>query len=193
MDDAALKDMSAVILHPADNFEFSSIPAIMDTNEKFNHLIIPADKKHIDNTVKKIFSKMKHVNAGGGLITNKKGEFLMIFRRGVWDLPKGWQENGEDIKKTATREVEEETGIKAKRGNLLCVTHHTYHLGKKFIIKHTYWYAMNYDGKSKPAPQTEEEITECRWIKKNKIKDYLDNSYLSITEVFKAADALKRK
>ncbi|MCI1720534.1 MAG: NUDIX domain-containing protein [Bacteroidales bacterium] len=183
----AANDINAILFHPSENFDFSTIPDIMEKNEKFNHFIIPTDKANQEATFNKIFSKMTHVNAAGGLVTNKKGECLMIFRRGVWDLPKGWQEKGEDIKKTATREVEEETGIKAKRGNLLCITHHTYHMGKKFIIKHTSWYAMSYDGKSTPAPQTEEEITECSWIKRSKIKECLKNSYLSIAEVFKSA------
>lgn len=186
----ATNDINAVLFHPADNYNLSTIPKLMDKNEKFNHFIIPTEPKMEEKTYDKVFSKMTHVNAAGGLVTNKKGEYLMIFRRGVWDLPKGWQEKGEDIKKTATREVEEETGIKAKRGNLLCITHHTYHLEKKFIIKHTNWYTMTYSGSSVPVPQTGEEITECRWIKKSKIKEYMENSYASIAEIFRAAEII---
>ena len=55
--------------------------------------------------------KYLEVNAGGGLVTNTKGEFLLIRRSGLWDLPKGHQEPGEDIGATALREVEEETGV----------------------------------------------------------------------------------
>jgi 8-oxo-dGTP pyrophosphatase MutT (NUDIX family) len=186
----AAKDINAVLFHPAENYNLSTIPKLMDKSEKFNHFIIPTEPKMEEKVYDKVFSKMTHVNAAGGLVTNKKGEYLMIFRRDVWDLPKGWQEKGENIKKTAVREVEEETGLKPFVGKLLCTTHHTYHLENKFIIKHTNWYAMTYNGSYVPVPQTEEEITECRWIKKGKIKEYLESSYLSIAEVFRAAEII---
>ena len=41
------------------------------------------------------------VNAAGGLVTNEKGEFLLIRRSGLWDLPKGHQEAGEVLEDTA--------------------------------------------------------------------------------------------
>ena len=36
------------------------------------------------------------VDAGGGVVFNSQGEFLIIKRNGVWDLPKGKLEKGED-------------------------------------------------------------------------------------------------
>ena len=42
---------------------------------------------------------------------NERGEFLSIYRNGVWDLPKGKLEKGEDFQSAAVREVEEETGM----------------------------------------------------------------------------------
>jgi hypothetical protein len=43
--------------------------------------------------MKKPFKKLKEkipvCKAGGGLVYNKKGEVLFIFRNGKWDLPKG--------------------------------------------------------------------------------------------------------
>ena len=57
------------------------------------------------------FSLFKVIKAGGGLVMNAKGEVLLIFRRGSWDLPKGKKEKGEKRKQTALREVQEETGI----------------------------------------------------------------------------------
>ena len=63
------------------------------------------------------------VNAAGGLVTNSRGEFLLIRRSGLWDLPKGHQEPGEDLEKTALREVEEETGLKGlKLGQFIKMT-----------------------------------------------------------------------
>ena len=51
------------------------------------------------------------VEAAGGLVFNKDGDILMIFRNGKWDLPKGKLEIGESIEECAIREVEEECGI----------------------------------------------------------------------------------
>lgn len=59
------------------------------------------------------------VNAAGGLVTAQTQDVggsgsercLFIQRNGLWDLPKGHQEAGEDIRTTALREVSEETGI----------------------------------------------------------------------------------
>ena len=52
------------------------------------------------------------VQAAGGLVINEKGEALMIFRRGKWDLPKGKLDKGESLEDCAIREVREETNLK---------------------------------------------------------------------------------
>jgi 8-oxo-dGTP pyrophosphatase MutT (NUDIX family) len=46
----------------------------------------------------------KVIEAGGGLVLNSKGEFLVIYRNGIWDLPKGKLEKGEDFQTAALRE-----------------------------------------------------------------------------------------
>lgn len=46
------------------------------------------------------------------------GPFFQNKNKGVWNIPKGLPEKGEDLQKAAIREFEEETGIKAK-GELL--------------------------------------------------------------------------
>ena len=66
------------------------------------------DEKEI---LKKVKEKIPVNKAGGGLVYNKKGDVLFIFRNGKWDLPKGGIEKGEEIRETALREVEEETGV----------------------------------------------------------------------------------
>ena len=43
---------------------------------------------------------------------NFKNEILLIYRNGVWDLPKGKIEFGESYEDAALREVAEETGVK---------------------------------------------------------------------------------
>ena len=62
-----------------------------------------------------LFSTLKShfsvVEAAGGLVQNKKGAYLFIFRRGKWDLPKGKIDKGESEEDAAVREVSEECGI----------------------------------------------------------------------------------
>jgi len=57
---------------------------------------------------------MKAVSAGGIIIDEKNRVLILQKRNGCWVLPKGHVEEGENIEETAIREVEEESGIKAK-------------------------------------------------------------------------------
>jgi len=112
----------------------------------------------------------------------------MIYRNGVWDLPKGKQEPGEDIAVTAVREVCEETGIKARLGDFLTVTRHTYFLEGKLFVKSTYWYKMFADEKAETCPQTEEGIEKCEWVTPENLDYRLGNTYPSIIDVFEASN-----
>lgn len=131
--------------------------------------------------------KYLEVNAAGGLVTNSEGEFLLIRRSGLWDLPKGHQEAGEQIEATALREVKEETGIKGLTlGQFIRVTDHTYFRDEKWFLKHTWWYSMTCTGESDLVPQTEEGITEVRWVAKSELPELLSQTYPTIVEVFRA-------
>ena len=131
--------------------------------------------------------KYLEVNAGGGLVTNYKGEFLLIRRSGLWDLPKGHQEAGEAIEDTALREVEEETGLKGLIiGKFIRVTDHTYFRNDQWHLKHTWWYSMTCQNDQETIPQTEEGITEIRWVKKSELKELLQQTYPTIVEVFRS-------
>jgi 8-oxo-(d)GTP phosphatase len=116
------------------------------------------------------------VMAGGGLVTKmKKGSLrvLVIFRKGVWDLPKGKMDPGETIEHCARREVMEETGI----GDLTVVqpldfTLHGYVRNNRFKVKNTGWYEMRTEQKSF-KPQLEEGIEEVKWMKWDKAESRL--------------------
>ncbi len=128
----------------------------------------------------------KVIEAAGGLVKNKKGEYLFIFRNGKWDLPKGKIEKGEGIKTAAIREVEEECGVsKLKITKELESTYHTYHVEEKAILKRTYWFEMFCEDESQLVPQLEEGITQVKWLSKNDLQQVLDNTYESIKEVLK--------
>jgi 8-oxo-dGTP pyrophosphatase MutT (NUDIX family) len=135
--------------------------------------------------LKKVFFKhFTTVTAAGGLVENEKGEVLLIFRRGKWDLPKGKLDKGETIEQCAVREVEEETGLKnIELKELLTITYHTYDEFGKYMLKDSHWYRMNVNGKQKITPQTEEDIQEIKWVKKKELKNYFENTFPSVKDV----------
>jgi len=138
----------------------------------------------LDKLKKAFFKHFKPVTAAGGLVENEKGEVLLIFRKGKWDLPKGKLDKGETIEQCAVREVEEETGLKdILLKKLLSITYHTYDEFGKHILKDSHWYNMKVNGKQTIVPQTEEGITEIRWVKKKDLKDYFNNIFPSVKDV----------
>ena len=143
---------------------------------------------YINNNIQKIFkdtlSKIRIIRAAGGLVKNGKGEYLFIYRLGKWDLPKGKVEEGEKIKVTARREVEEECGISIDYlGKKICTTYHTYSLSNKLILKQTNWYEMGINKSPELIPQLEEDITKAEWIKPNSLKKIRENTYPLILDI----------
>lgn len=139
------------------------------------------------NKLKKDFFKhFKLIKTGGGLLKNKAGEILLILRRGKWDLPKGKLDKGETLEECAVREVREETGlIQIEIGNEINTTYHTYIEFGKHILKESHWYMMLSKGNEPFKPQLEEDIIEIRWVKKEDLKNYKDNTFPTITSVLK--------
>ncbi len=86
------------------------------------------------------------VVAGGGYVGCPLPDdvaLLVIFRRGVWDLPKGTQDPGESIEACARREVQEEVGVETLRlVRGLGTTQHGYPDGDRYAVKTTHWYLM---------------------------------------------------
>jgi 8-oxo-dGTP pyrophosphatase MutT (NUDIX family) len=130
------------------------------------------------------FKHFELIKAGGGVVKNENDEILMMFRRGKWDLPKGKLDEGEIIEECAKREVQEETGLhQIKLIKPLIVTYHTYDLFGKHNLKETHWYLMKAAGNEKLIPQTEEDISEIVWAKKEDLKKYLENTFPAIKTV----------
>ncbi len=157
-----------------------------DRNEHIRRLYFLC--RDINSTYDKFRTLFTEVDAAGGLIRNSCDQYLMILRNGIWDLPKGKKEKGEQISETAIREVMEECGIqRPELKDLICITDHTYHRDGQFVLKHTYWYAMQAGVSSYTRPQTEEGITSTAWIPAGNIAEYAKATYPSIREVLKAA------
>lgn len=156
------------------------------------HVYFERDRIAVEDAgFREFCSRFVEIPAGGGLVRNREGKYLLICRHGLWDLPKGKQEPGESIETCALREVEEECGLHGlELGSLICVTHHSYRLFGEECLKHTYWYRM-YDGREEPLlPQAEEDITEARWVDEAQLPVYLKDTYPSIREVFVSAGLL---
>jgi ADP-ribose pyrophosphatase YjhB (NUDIX family) len=135
--------------------------------------------------LKKLFFKhFTIIEAAGGIVQNPKKELLFIHRLGKWDLPKGKMEKGEKPAECALREVEEETGVNGlELKNKVGETYHTYDEFGKHILKISYWYYMTCSSAQALVPQTEENITEVKWISTKNIKEPVANTYPSIKDI----------
>jgi 8-oxo-dGTP pyrophosphatase MutT (NUDIX family) len=124
------------------------------------------------------------IEAAGGMVFNPKGELLMMLRRGQWDMPKGKLDEGETVEACALREVEEETGISNLRLNgKLQTTYHTYSFQGKTVLKPSHWFRMECTGTEDLVPQTEEDITELRWVDKVEAAALANEAFPSIREM----------
>jgi 8-oxo-dGTP pyrophosphatase MutT (NUDIX family) len=142
----------------------------------------------LEELKKAFFKKFVLVKAAGGLVINEQKEWLLIFRLGKWDLPKGKLDKGEKLEACAVREVEEETGLKnVKLQKPIGITWHTYHEGTRFILKESHWYKMKVKGAQILVPQTEEDILEVKWVKPSGLDEYLSHTYPSVADILTAA------
>ncbi len=148
-----------------------------------NLLLIHHDARKAWKTFQSCF---KPVTAAGGLVRNSKGELLVIFRNGMWDLPKGKQEKGESNEDTALREVAEECGLKQLSIiRPLTKTYHTYLINGTQVLKTTHWFEMITSDTEDPVPQELENITNAQWADPQNLDYFLKNTYLSILDVLK--------
>lgn len=103
----------------------------------------------------------RHSQPNGGL------DVLLIYRRGVWDLPKGKHEEGETIRECAAREVAEEVGLDAlpRLTKQLADTYHEYRQNDRMYGKTTHWFAMQLSGMPENGfrPQQGEGIEQVEW------------------------------
>ncbi len=158
-----------------------SLENILINLKKYNTIVL--FHKNSEKLLSNFKKKIKVVKAGGGIVKNNLNETLFIFRRKKWDLPKGKKDKGEDIEKTAIREVEEETGVSGLK--IVSFNRKTFHIfkkGNKHILKETYWFNMstNFDGEL--IPQMNEDITKVKWKSDMKIKK-IKKIYPNIKEI----------
>lgn len=122
---------------------------------------------------------IESITAAGGVVykqekNNEPTHVLLIYRRGVWDLPKGKIEEGETVKDCAVREVSEEIGLQTppEIDFTLADTYHEYEQDGIRFGKTTHWFGMRLDSMPEEGfkPETEEDIEEVRWVSLSKAK-----------------------
>ncbi len=136
---------------------------LLEKNKHHEGIIIQADD--VDQLWRDFKSLYFYIKAGGGVVINSFGKVLLIFRRGVWDLPKGKQDPGETLAQTALREVREETGIADLRiVEKLNNGYHCYLMSKQRTLKRTRWYLMQTQNPGQLVLQKEEGIQDAAWF-----------------------------
>ncbi len=165
------------------------IDQLMNAEQAFNYVLLYPDFAYLRN---RVFACFKLIEAAGGLVKNGN-KFLLIHRRGFWDLPKGKHKKGESIAETAVREVREECGLSqltisgpirlAPFGHQY--TFHTYTLKKKYVLKRTWWFYME-TKEQKLIPQQIEDIDQAVWVNEIEMDSYKSKVYASIRDVLSA-------
>ena len=185
-DEQSLSDPNAILYNIGTSVDIPALVGLFEASDSLAKVFIPTDD--IEGTYRRICAEFVEVNAGGGLVSNRRGDFLLINRNGMWDLPKGHQDPGEEISVTALREVQEETGIdELMLRELICITDHCYRREGIWHLKHTWWYEMLYTAPADLIPQQEEDIAKAAWVAKSSLPIFLTNTYPSIAEVFREA------
>ena len=112
---------------------------------------------------------MKRVFSTGGIVFNNKGQILLIKSISLrdekilhWKFPKGHLEDKESMQDGALREVEEETGIKAKIISKVGDSKYTLTYKNEKFFKIVSFFLMEYvSGNLKPQVG---EIEEVKWF-----------------------------
>lgn len=110
---------------------------------------------------------VKRERAAGGVLYRRNGKGAMriavIFRRGRgWCLPKGKPNAKETTRRTALREVREETGLTGKIERLLVTTKYRFTRGGARVDKRVTFYLMRWVAGD--TDDHDDEAEEVRWF-----------------------------
>jgi 8-oxo-dGTP diphosphatase len=109
------------------------------------------------------------IRAAGGVVV-RDGRVAVVHRPRYddWSLPKGKLERGESWEHAALREIEEETGLRARLEEELETTH--YQVGDR--PKTVRWWRMSVDEDLGKGP--DDEVDGLRWVTPDEALSLLD-------------------
>ncbi len=119
---------------------------------------------------KGVIKTERQISAGGVIFRRRGGRIevaLIATHKGeVWSLPKGLKEEGENLARTAHREVKEETGLDGRILGLIDNIHYFYahkeKEGTKRFFKIVYFFLMEYTAGD--VADHDWEVDDCRWF-----------------------------
>jgi len=166
--------------------EFYNLISDFQTNTTTQNInVYSKDIKHLWKIFRIYFNE---VQAAGGLVKHSSGRYLFIEKNGMLDLPKGHQEPNEDAENCALREVGEECGLsKHYLVKHLAKSYHTYSLKGISHLKKTNWFLMGYDGEMITNPQTEEGITNVKWLLPEELNDLKSSVWFSLMDLLNSS------
>ena len=114
----------------------------------------------------------REISSGGVLVRRMRGRWWIAAirpagkRPGIWALPKGRVDAGEEPAATAVREVAEETGLAGYLEGKLGDVRYVYTWAGERVFKVVSFYLVRYSrGRlGNVPPEHEHEIAEVRWL-----------------------------
>jgi 8-oxo-dGTP pyrophosphatase MutT (NUDIX family) len=114
----------------------------------------------------------REISAGGVLVRRMQGRWWVAAIRpggkpdGVWALPKGRVDAGEDPGATAVREVAEETGLRGRLEAKLGDVRYVYTWAGERIFKIVSFYLVRHVGGriGEVPPEHAHEVADVRWL-----------------------------
>lgn len=123
-----------------------------------------------------------HIVAVDGFIENEKNEILLVKNsyRGIYTVPGGQVETGENLMDALKREIQEESGVEVEVGKLICVSSNTctyqgYNGYGLVPTKVMFSFICKY---LSGTLQTSDETSETIWVKKEDLSKYIDAPYM---------------
>lgn len=112
---------------------------------------------------------MKFEISAGGVIVKRVGDnfeiLLLKDKAGKWTFPKGLQEKGELLAKTARREIAEEVCIKdIKLIKALTPVNYLYKWEGELVKKTVHYFLFEIKSRAHPKPQRAEGILDVQWF-----------------------------